>query len=72
MTNMQIREERPPKRVEVRRGHLSATRMAGMVMRKIRMEEIPEARNEAVVLERPAWRKRSGAYFVGVRFGVLY
>lgn len=61
----QIREARPPKRVEVILAHLLVTRMAGTVTRKIRMEEIPEARKEAAVLESSAWLKRRRAYFKG-------
>jgi len=61
IVNMQIRELRPPVRVEVRRGHLSANKRAGIVVRKIKIEEMPEARKEEVVLLRPAWEKRMGA-----------
>jgi len=44
----------PPVKVEVRRGHLSAKSRAGIVVRKIRIEEMPEARKEEEVLVRPA------------------
>ena len=52
----------PPEIVDVLGPQLSAKRKAGMVVRKIRRAEMPEARKEAVELVRPAREKRRGAY----------
>jgi len=53
---------RPPRTVEVMRPHRSAYSVAGMVVRKMRRAEMPEARKEAVEDVRPAFWKRRGAY----------
>ena len=48
--------------VEVRRPQRSERRNAGMVARKMRSAETPDARKEACELPRPACWKRRGAY----------
>jgi len=52
----------PPQIADVRRPHLSASRVAGMLKANIRMAETPEARKDAVCEGMPAWAKMVGAY----------
>lgn len=60
--NMTTNWPTPPTMVLVLRPHLSARIKVGMVVRKIRRAEIPEARKEAVEEVKPADWKRRGAY----------
>jgi len=52
----------PPQIAEVRRPHLSARSVAGMLKASMRIAETPDARNDAVLDGIPAWAKIVGAY----------
>lgn len=52
----------PPVMIEVLRPQLSAKMKAGIDTIKMRIAETPDARKEAVPLDKPAWEKRIGAY----------
>lgn len=53
----------PPVMVEVLRPQLSAKMKAGTDIANMRIAETPDARKEAVPLDRPAWANRIGAYY---------
>ena len=53
----------PPTVVEVLRPQRSASKNAGIVVRRMTSADTPDARKEAVLLVRPADWKRSGAYY---------
>ena len=55
----------PPVMTEVLRPQLSAKMKAGTEIANIRIAETPDARKEAVPLDRPAWENRIGAYYCG-------
>lgn len=52
--------------MDARRPHLSASKKAGMEVRKMRIADTPEAKNDALEDERPACSKSSGAYYVSL------
>ncbi len=62
MINIQPDRPMPPVMIEVLRPQLSAKTKAGMDTANMRIAETPDARKEAVLLDRPAWEKRVGAY----------
>jgi hypothetical protein len=64
MMNIQAHWSVPPTIVEVVRPHLSASKKAGIVTRRITRADIPDARKDAVELVNPADWKRSGAYWI--------
>ena len=55
----------PPVMTEVLRPQRSANTKAGIDIANMRIAETPDARKEAVPLDRPAWEKRIGAYCCG-------
>ncbi len=62
MINIQPDRPTPPVMIEVLRPQLSAKMKAGTDTANMRIAETPDARKEDVLLERPAWEKRVGAY----------
>lgn len=62
---MQPESSTPPVIADVRLPHLSASRKPGMEMANIRIDETPEARNDALSEDRPACENRTGAYWEG-------
>ena len=63
MINIQLDRPMPPVMTEVLRPQLSAKINAGTDIANIRMAETPDARKEAVPLDRPACENRIGAYY---------
>lgn len=60
---MQEAKVMPPLITEVRRPHLSANKKPGMEIANIRIDDKPEARNEALSVDSPACSKSTGAYY---------
>ena len=60
---MQLDRPMPPVMTEVLRPQLSAKMKAGTDIANIRIAETPDARKEAVPLDKPAWENRIGAYY---------
>ena len=56
-----------PVMIEVLRRQLSSKMKARVDTANMRIAETPDARKEAVPLDRPAWEKRIGAYCCGRR-----
>ena len=68
MINIQLDRPMPPVMTDVLRPQLSAKMKAGTDIANIRIAETPDARKEAVPLDRPAWENRIGAYYCSQRF----
>lgn len=62
MVNIQPVNINPPEITEVRRPHRSAKMKAGMEIANMARPETPDARKDAVAVERPACANRVGAY----------
>lgn len=53
----------PPVMAEVRLPHLSASKKAGTDIASMSIADTPDARNDAVSEDNPAWENRRGAYY---------